>query len=203
VTGVRDVPDVPEPDERSLVEGLRRGEAQAFDVVYVRYRARVYAFLVRLAGRTDVAEDLFQETWLKLARHARRLEPGTDLAAWLFTVARNAWRSHRRWALFDVSRLVALGALGEVRDPPPTSDAPHGPRRVDAARRVERLERALSELPPALREVVLLVVVEGLSQEEAARVIGITYDALRQRLARARARLAAALEPPDPAGAST
>jgi RNA polymerase sigma-70 factor (ECF subfamily) len=55
---------------------------------------------------------------------------------------------------------------------------------------VERLERALASLPPASREVLLLVGVEGFEQEQAAAMLGITYDALRQRLARARAQLA-------------
>lgn len=174
-----------DPSERPLVDALRRGESRAFDAVYGKYRARVHGFLLRLSGRPDVAEDLFQETWLKLARHAPRLAEDTDLRAWLFTVARNAWVSHRRWSMLDLSRIVALDD-----DAQPPARAPDPDARADAARRVERLERALASLPPASREVLLLVGVEGFDQEEAAGMLGITYDALRQRLARARAQLA-------------
>jgi RNA polymerase sigma-70 factor (ECF subfamily) len=152
---------VRDPSEKPLVDALRRGDAAAFDVVYARYRGRILGFLLRLSRRRDVAEDLFQETFCKLARHAPKLAEDTDLAAWLFRVARNAWVSHRRWAMLDISRLAAFD-----------EDAlPAGPA-VDA------------------REVLLLVGVEGLDQEQAAAVLGISYEALRQRLSRARAQLA-------------
>jgi RNA polymerase sigma-70 factor (ECF subfamily) len=176
---------VRDPTERPLIDGLRRGEPRAFDAAYAKYHARVYGFLVRLSGRRDVAEDLFQETWLRLARHATRLAEDTDLRGWLFAVARNAWVSYRRWSLLDVSRLVALDESGPARA---TTHDPEA--RADAARSLERLERALAALPVASREVLLLVGVEGFDQHEAAVILGISYEALRQRLARARALLA-------------
>ena len=126
---------------------------------------------------------------MKLARSAPRLEEDTDLAAWLFTVARNAWVSHRRWSVLDVSRLVALGDDDATPAAAPDPDA-----RADAARRLARLERALAALPAGSREVLLLVGVEGFDQEQAARILGVGYDALRQRLSRARAQLAERLE---------
>ncbi len=178
-TAVRD------PSEKPLVDALRRGDAAAFDAVYAKYRARILAFLLRLSRRRDVAEDLFQETFCKLARNAPRLAEDTDLAAWLFRVARNAWVSHRRWAMLDLSRLVAVG-----EDDLPASPAVDAEARSDAARRVSQLEQALASLPAGSREVLLLVGVEGFEQERAAQVLGITYEALRQRLARARAQLA-------------
>jgi RNA polymerase sigma-70 factor (ECF subfamily) len=181
---------VRDPTEAPIVEGLRRGDRAAFDAAYGRYRSRVYGFLLRLSGRVEVAEDLFQETWLKLARHAPRLHEDTDLAAWLFAVARNAWVSHRRWSMLDVSRLVALGEEAA----PAVSRASDPEERADASRRVANLERALAGLSPSLREVLLLVGVEGFEQERAARILGISYDALRQRLARARAELAEHLD---------
>ena len=95
--------------ERAIVEGLRRGDRAAFDAAYALHRARIYGFLLRLSGRRDVADDLFQEVWTKLAQHAPRLREDTVLSAWLFTVARNAHTSHRRWNMLDLSRLVALG----------------------------------------------------------------------------------------------
>jgi RNA polymerase sigma-70 factor (ECF subfamily) len=180
--------------EGPIVQGLRRGDRAAFDAAYARYRGRLYAFLLRLSGRRDVAEDLFQETWLKLARSAHRLAEDTDLGAWLFAVARNAWVSHRRWTVLDVSRLMALG--DESR--PALHAVPAGPdleARTDAARRLAELETALAELSPKLREVVLLVGIEGFDPDRAAAILGIRPDALRQRLARARAQLAARLDP--------
>lgn len=176
---------VRDPSEKPLVDALRRGDASAFDAVYGRFRGRILGFLLRLTRRRDVAEDLFQDTFLKLARHATRLEPDTDLAAWLFRVARNAWVSHRRWSALDLSRLVAF-----EDDALPALPASDGEARTDASRRVARLEQALASLPASSREVLLLVAVEGFDQEQAAVILGISYEALRQRLSRARAQLA-------------
>jgi RNA polymerase sigma-70 factor (ECF subfamily) len=176
-------------NDGALVEGLRRGDRRAFDEVHARYRPRLFGFLLRLAVRRDVAEDLLQEAWLKAARAAPRLREDTDLAAWLFTIARNAYRSYRRWALLDISRLVAL-----AEDAPFASELPGPERRAEGAREMERLERALLAVSPAHREVLLLVGVEGMDQERAAEVLGIGYPTLRQRLARARAALERAMQ---------
>jgi RNA polymerase sigma-70 factor (ECF subfamily) len=187
---------VRDPSDRPLVDGLRRGDRRAFDDVFEKYRARVHAFLRRLSGRADVADDLFQEVWLKLARAAPRLHDDTDLAAWLFTVARNAQVSWRRWSMLDVSRLVALD------DEPVFAPADARPdRRLESVRAVVAIERALQSLSAKDREVLLLVGVEGFSSQEAAAILDVRYDAFRQRLSRARDKLAAALrmqEQPEP-----
>src|SRR5262245_34754552 len=84
-------------DERSdpdLLARLRRGDGDAFDAVYAAHREGLFRFLARLCGRVELAEDLFQETWMRLARHAHALRDGTNLGAWLYTVARNLHRSH-------------------------------------------------------------------------------------------------------------
>ena len=182
-----------DPTERPLVVALRRGDPGAFEIVYARYRARVYAFLRRLCRRGDVADDLFQEAWLRLARHAPRLHEDTDLRAWLFTVAHNLWVSHRRWADPRAPGKVPMDAVEELASPEGSADD-----RIDAAIRVARVERALASMPEGSREVLLLVGVEGFGQEEAAGVLGISHDALRQRLGRARRQLANALERNDP-----
>ena len=176
--------------ERDLVDRLRRGDPQAFDRVYATYHPRLFSFLMRLSGRRHVAEDLAQETWLRLAKAAPTLREDTTLAPYLFTIARNAFVSHRRWAMLDLSRLVTVGldAIG-------TAAAAASPEtQHERAAAVALLEAALQELPLASREVLLLIGVEGMEQEEVARVLGVTYDALRQRLSRARAQLAETME---------
>src|SRR5262245_60098557 len=95
--------------ETDLVDRLRRGNLAAFDAVYAAQGARIFPFLVRLAGRRETAEDLAQETWIHFAKAAPRLAPDTRLAPLLFTIARNAFLSYRRWALLDLSRIVMIG----------------------------------------------------------------------------------------------
>lgn len=171
-----------EANEQELVAGLRRGEARAFDLVYVRYRARIYGFLLRLSGRRDVADDLFQETFLQLARHARTLAEDTQLSPFLYTVARNRYRNHRRMSLFRLDRLRMIGRETSIESGTPFDAA-------SASSTAKRLEKALLLLSPPLREALLLVAVEGLDAEVAAQVLSIEPDALRKRLSRARAQL--------------
>jgi RNA polymerase sigma-70 factor (ECF subfamily) len=181
-----------DPDqERSLVAGLRRGDVASFDRTYSAYGGRIFSFLLRLSGRHDVAEDLCQETWLKFAKAAATLQEDTRLGPFLYTVARNAFVSHRRWAMLDLSRLVLIG-LEVASSTSPAPDELH-----DRSRELALLETALQQVPVASREVLLLVGVEGLEQETVAAILGISYDAVRQRLSRARTQLSdkmAALE---------
>jgi len=97
--------------ELALVERLRRGEADAFDEVYAAFNTRLFTFLVRQSRRRDVAEDLLDETWLRLVKHARRLRPDTRLGPWLFTVARNLYVSFIRARVIEDSAAAGLMAI--------------------------------------------------------------------------------------------
>jgi RNA polymerase sigma-70 factor (ECF subfamily) len=175
------------PDDE-LVEQLRRGVPAAFNRVYDAERSRIFGFLLRLSGARAEAEDLLQETFIGLARMAPRLAQGTRLRALLFTIARNAFLSQRRWQRLDLERLHELAML-----PPPAPES--SPlEHVCASEAQRRCERALLELPLADREVLLLVAVEGLEPSEAAQVLGLSAEATRQRLKRARERLGGLLD---------
>ena len=176
-------------DEAALVAGLRRGDTAAFDRVYEHYRPRLFAFLVRLSRNRTIAEDLLDETWLRLVSHAKSLREDTRLAAWLFTVARNLYWTHRRNSLVEEAATAELLTLWPAREEWPS------PFDLAAAGEMgKRVERALAELPPLHREVLILVGYEGLTPREAAAVCGVTPEALRQRLFRARAALVEQLE---------
>jgi RNA polymerase sigma-70 factor (ECF subfamily) len=179
-----------EPEtERALIERLRGGEAAAFDAVHEAFNLRLFTFLVRLSRRRDVAEDLLEETWLRLVKHARRLRPETRIGPWLFTVARNLHVSYLRGRLVEESAMAGLMSLW------PSSVSHSSPFEDAAAGELERrIEQALAGLPATSREVLLLVTVAGLDHAEAAAVCGITPEAFRQRLSRARALLARALD---------
>src|SRR5262252_4885063 len=97
--------------ELALVERLRQSDAAAFDAVYAAFNTRLFTFLLRLCRRRDVAEDLLEETWLRLVKHAHRLRPDTRLGAWLFTVARRVHVSYVRSRLLEDSVAEGLIAL--------------------------------------------------------------------------------------------
>jgi RNA polymerase sigma-70 factor (ECF subfamily) len=175
--------------ELALVGRLRRGDANAFDDVHAAFNVRLFTFLVRLSRRRDVAEDLLEETWLRLVKNAHRLRPDTRLGAWLFTVARNLHVSHSRSRMLEDSAAASLIALW------PFSVERSSPFDLAAANELERrIESALAAMPSASREVLLLVGVAGLDQSDAADVCGLTPEAFRQRLHRARKMLSNSLE---------
>lgn len=172
----------------ALVEGLRRGEAKAFDAVYEAYGARLFTFLARLSRRRDLAEDLAEETWLRLVANAARLQADTRLGPWLFAVARNLYASACRSRLVEEaysSTLIGLWPAGAARPSPFEETA--------AGELQRQLERGLATLPPQQREALLLVGVEGFTPAEAAVICGVTPETLRQRLSRARAQLSRAI----------
>ncbi|HVO12369.1 MAG TPA: RNA polymerase sigma factor [Vicinamibacteria bacterium] len=168
--------------ELELVAGLKGGDERAFDRVYEEYRPRLFSFVLRLVGRREVAEELSQEAWLRLATRACALRDDTRLAPWLFTVARNLCASLLRARGLDLARTVDPADLGL----PGGDTTPAGELRW-------RLERAMARLPTHYREALLLVGVEGLTQVEAAAVCGVRPEALRKRVERARNLLAAEL----------
>jgi RNA polymerase sigma factor (sigma-70 family) len=181
--------------ELAVVERLRGGDQTAFDAVYAAFNQRLFTFLLRLSRRHDVAEDLLEETWLRLVKHARRLDEDTRLGPWLFTVARNLHVSYVR------SRLLEDSATGRLMAFWSSGASPPSPFEATAAGELERrIERALASLPAASREVLLLVGVADLDHSDAADVCGITPQALRQRLHRARALLTRALDTDTRAG---
>lgn len=180
--------------ELALVDDLRTGKPGAFDVVYAAYNARLFNFLARLSRRRDVAEDLLEETWVRVIEHARRLRADTELGPWLFTIARNLYLSYCRTRVLDDGLTARMGLW-------PSGISEPSPFEAAAASELQRrMETALAALPRTYREVLLLVWVEGLTPAEAATVCGVRPDALRQRLSRGRALLAEQLRRDDQGG---
>ncbi len=170
--------------ELRVVAGLKAGDDAAFEAAYAAFRPRLFSFLVRLSRRRDVAEDLLEETWLRLVACAKNLSDDTSLGAWLFTVARNLHASWCRHRAVDAERLSELT---------PAWPAAPGESPFEAAARTEterRLEAALARLSLHDREVLLLVGTAGLTPSEAAASLGLEPEAVRKRLERARRRLA-------------
>jgi len=166
--------------EFALVSRLRAGDVSAFDEVYHAFNHRLLGFLTRMAKCRSVAEDLLEETWMRLISSAENLDADTRLGPWLFTVARNLYVSYCRNRAREQSYTADLTLLwpGEL---------PQSPLELVTLNELEcRLDAALALLPALYREVLLLVGVEGLRPVDAARVCGISPESLRQRLSRAR-----------------
>lgn len=162
--------------DQDAVRLLRRRDPRGFELAYSAHAARLHAFLRRLSGRADVADDLLQHTFLRLAERGADLAPDSDLRAWLFAVARNAY-----WSLLRAAPASEAEELLEALACPPPD--------VEARLLLGDVDAALERLRVEDREVLLLVGAEGLEQRAAATLLGLEPPALRQRLSRARSRL--------------
>ncbi len=152
------------------------------------YADTLYNLARYLTGNAADAEELVQETYARALRGADHFEPGTNLKAWLFRILRNTWISAYRRRRVD----PIVGGLDTVT--PAVDGAPEPWLRDDAEldrlRKVvvEDIERALASLSEDARTVILLDM-EGLTETEAAAVLGCAVGTVKSRLSRARAAL--------------
>lgn len=175
--------------ELDLVARMRVGDEAAFDAIHAEFNQRLFNFLARLSRRREVAEDLLDETWLRFVDRAPKLNPDTRLGPFLFTVARNLYISYCRSRMLEDAHTADAIGLWPLGTPGPS------PFEATVANETgKRLDEAIAALPAAHREALLLVAIEGMKPAEAAGVCGITPEAMRQRLSRARAAVAQHLD---------
>ena len=170
--------------EAELMARYCDGDRAAFDALYGAVAPRLFGFVVQLVGDRALAEDILQETLLKLHEARSFYVRGADPVPWMFTIARHT--------AFDELRRRKRARVRLVDDdsrPPPEpraelSGAPELARAADDPAGAEALA-ALDQLPAAQRQALLLTKVEGLSQAEAAARAGTTPGAIKLRAHRA------------------
>jgi RNA polymerase sigma-70 factor (ECF subfamily) len=175
------------PDE-ALMLAYAAGEASAFDALYARHKGAVFRYLRRQTGNAALAEELFQDVWLKLIDARAGYEPRAKFTTWLFTIAHNR--------LMDYFRSSARAALLSYDDAPVDDMPADWPRPEETALRREtaaRLLAAIDALPAAQREAFLLQQEGELSDEEIAQTTGVNRETAKSRLRYAMAKLRAEL----------
>jgi RNA polymerase sigma-70 factor (ECF subfamily) len=169
---------------------VQHGDPHAFDSLLSRYQNRLYRYLLRWVHEPATADDLFQQTWMRVLEHIHSYDPGRDFDAWLFAVARNI--------AIDHLRRRRPGSLDEPReDGQPlsaglSSDAPGALELVLRSERAELVQKALASQPPLFREILSLRFEEEMKLEEIAQVLSIPLGSVKSRLSRALEHLRAA-----------
>lgn len=167
----------PSSDE-ALMDRVKLGSADAFATLFARHRAPLYGYLLRMTRRPELADEVFQETFLSIHRARATWNRGdASFRAWLYRIATNALRDGHRRAVRRPELLMDVEHAG--------NDTPG--ERLD-------LERALGALPDNLRDAFLLAAVNGLDHNEIATALEISPDNARARVSRARARLREIME---------
>ncbi len=180
--------DVP-PSDDALVAAARAGERPAIEALLQRYQARVFGFGLRMCGDSEDAKDVLQDTLLAASRTVGDFRGEASVSTWLYTIARSFCIKRRRRSKFAPADNLAFDPESPVV---PSSVA--GPDELAARGEVRRaLAIALEELDPASREVLILRDMEGLTAPEVATVTGVSVDAVKSRLHRARATVRARL----------
>lgn len=177
--------------ERQLAAAARAGRRAAFDQLVRREKGPLYRFVRRYVGNAedayDIAQDTFVSAWLALERYDSR----QPFAFWLRAIALNKCRDHgRRQAVrrrFLMLLSFASEAVTEARLNEPEQSG------ADEERRLRRLDQAIAALPRQYKEPLLLTLVSGLTQQQAAEQLGTSTKAIEMRIRRAKRSLALAL----------
>ncbi len=170
------------------MQRLAGGHDAALNDLMTRHGRPVFQFLCRMLGNEDDANDLAQETFVRVYQHRASFRPGARFSTWLYTIAANLARNHHRWLARHPS--VSLDAESEttgqsIGDGLPSSD-PSPDDDAVATERAAAVRAAVQRLPADMREVIILCEWQELSAAEAAAILDTTPKAIDNRLYRAR-----------------
>lgn len=175
-------------DER-LMLAYRAGDADAFTTLYRRYRGSLYRYLTHQCGNAAVAEDLYQDIWIKVVNARADYEPLARFSTWVFRIARHRLIDHYRRHAHHLAAHFApndrdrdLDGVEELISmlPAPCHETPHALH--ERQNTAERISLALAALPAAQREVFLLAEEGGLTLEEIAAATDTGRETTKSRL---------------------
>jgi RNA polymerase sigma-70 factor (ECF subfamily) len=177
---------------QDVIVRMRRGDPDALGAMISRYQHRLYRYLLRLVREPAAADDLFQQTWLRVMEKIGRYDASRNFEAWLFSVAHHlaidAWRGQRGESLEDG------GDSGEAPSERLRTGDPDALERLLDFERGAMLAACMHELPAIHREVLTLRFEEDMKLEEIAEVAGIPLSTVKSRLRRALDGLRAAMD---------
>lgn len=175
-------------DEELLLGYRDQGDRHAFDQLVHRYERELFGYLRHYLGDAEMAEDVFQQTFLQVHLKCSQFDSDRKVRPWLYTVATNqaidAQRRNRRHRMISLDRRWTdgredeMGPLVELLD----AEEPGPLERVESAERDVTVRRGVEWLPEPLRQVVTLVYFQGLKYREAAEVLSIPVGTVKSRL---------------------
>ena len=182
-----------QPDEQ-LIRLAQKGDSEAVSELYTRYRRKLLNYLYRLTGDRALAEDLTQETFLRVVRHLPSYRPTGSVAGWIFRIGKNLAlnsfrdrKGHNEVPLEEPENEMEEGAMKEIKIP----HSGPGPDQQAGSRETEReIQQALLKLPTVFRETLIICDIQGHPYKEAAELLECSINTIASRLARARSKMA-------------
>jgi RNA polymerase sigma-70 factor (ECF subfamily) len=171
-----------ESDASAIARGLRRRDPDLLDRLIEHYQHRLLRYLVYLSGNRELAEDLFQETWIRVLERGHQYDGTHEFSTWLYAVARNLTID----CLRKKSPLSLDGLMEDEEHAPlePADTRPMAWEVVQQHEQAERISAALVSIPAEYREAVMLRFQEGLALDEIATVTGARLGTVKSRLYR-------------------
>jgi RNA polymerase sigma-70 factor (ECF subfamily) len=188
--------------DEELLARFRDGDEEAFELLVHRYERELYGYLRRYLGDDNLADDVFQNTFLQLVTKVGQYEEGRPVRPWLYTIA-----THQAIdALRRAGRHQAV-SLDQGREESPNGEVhklvemletsrPGPSDQVQGEEDKDRIRRGVEQLPPFLRQVVILAYYQGLKYREIAEILDIPVGTVKSRLHAALAKLQETWNPP-------
>jgi RNA polymerase sigma-70 factor, ECF subfamily len=171
-----------ESEASAIARGLRRRDPDLLDRLIEQYQHRLLRYLVYLSGNRELAEDLFQETWIRVLERGHQYDGKHEFSTWLYAVARNLTIDYLR----KKSPLSLDGLMEDEEHAPfePADIRPMAWEVVQQHEQAERISAALVSIPAEYRETVMLRFQEGLALDEIVTVTGAPLGTVKSRLYR-------------------
>lgn len=176
-----------------IAAGLARHDADLVEQLIEMYQHRLFRYLIFLTGRRDLAQDLFQETWVRVLERGHQYHGRARFDTWLFAIARNLVVDHSRKRVMSSLDEATDTESGRPMEVP--GDMPSPFDHFQSRQQAESVGRALLSLQPVFREVLVLRFHEELSLEEISQVTRAPLSTVKSRLYRGMAALKPALDP--------
>jgi len=180
-------------DEQLMVR-LSKGDKNAFEKLFVRYKSKLYSYIFRFFGDAAMAEEIFQETFLRVYRYSPRYKPIAKFTTFLYRIATNLCLNELKR-----QRMVPMYFLGGLKDRQEgqktlieddiESQSRSPEERIFAAEVQQHLQTALNLLPEAMRVTLLLSELEGKKYDEIAAIMNCSVGTVKSRVNRSRTKL--------------
>jgi RNA polymerase sigma-70 factor (ECF subfamily) len=183
-------------EDREVIRRCQCGQTDLIDILIDRYQVALYSLCMRLTRDRSQADDLFQETWIRVIRHLDQYSHQHSFATWLYSICLNRYRDTRRKQRRWLRRLVSFAGAPEHQTAVADTQAPEpGPEQLAIGSETGRaVTRAVQGLPDSHRLPILLHYFFDLSVEETSQALAVPPGTVKSRLYSGRQKLKALLE---------
>ncbi|RLD14502.1 RNA polymerase subunit sigma-24 [candidate division KSB1 bacterium] len=176
------------PTDEELIARFQQGDNYAFDLLVKRYKEPLLNFVYRFVGEREEAEDIVQETFLRLFKNKHYYREIAKFSTWIYTIAGNLakteLRRRKRRKLLSISNFMSSDKDYDIPDEDSNPE-----REANTVITDKIIQKAIDKLSPKFKQVILLRDVQGFSYEEIAEIVGIPLGTVKSRVNRARLKL--------------